>query len=290
MMPKGKAHCYDVWPNEGNSEQVLTVLRSFVKRPFLVEFDQSGHRVCVCEERLRTANKRQEIFTASAFRVRKKAFPSVVGPSGVDRLRIPDDTDLGEPTCFAFDPIAGKAAVYYTQNGPRSGVIREFLNEIGFPHEMSIEPVLRTDMRERLERTRFVQSLQFKIKDALGADHLRNAGVPVEKAIDIVGAVGGTDISVDVSISRSDSGLALSVVKRVARHLERVGDTHVQRLVLNAAEEEDAKCQKLDLLNARVEFTLDVADDDRQLDRSDCQQQLVEVLKEMLPGIAKKIT
>jgi hypothetical protein len=286
-MPQGKAHCYKMWPEEGNSEQVLLVLKAAAKKRSPISFDHGKQKIIVCEQRIHSV-KGQDVYTASAFRVREGAYPSIVEPSGVKPLELHDHEGLGEPMCFAYDPIDGNAVMLWSQNGPKPSSLHAFLEEIGFPHKMSIEPILRHDMKQRLERTRFVQSLHFKIKDAPNADYLRTAGAPVEMAIGLADSINGTDISVTVSIGRQREGLALGVVKKVAGYLCESGDTHLGQLVLNASQDDDVKCYPLDLLNARVEIMLDLTDEVREINRKDCQRQLVKILKEILPGIIEK--
>jgi hypothetical protein len=143
-----------------------------------ISFDHNGQRIVVWEQQIR-AVKGQHVYTASAFRLRERAYPSIVEPAGVKPLSLPAHEGLGEPMCVAYDPIDGKAVMLCSQNGPTPSSLHSFLGEIGFPHEMEIEPVLRRDMKERLERTQFVQSIDFRIKDAPHARFLRATGAPI---------------------------------------------------------------------------------------------------------------
>lgn len=286
-MAQGKAHCYHIWPNEGNSEQILQCLKKASRATSPIRFNHGNQQVAVGEQRMRTVGE-EAVYTASMFRVRDGGFPSVVDSVSVRKLELPSHEGLGEPTCIAYDPIMGRVVLLSSQNGPKHGALRPFLKEIGFPHEITIEPVLRQDMTERLERTRFVQSLNFKINDTPASRELAEAGAPVARALDLADSVQGTDISVSVSIGRRKEGLALAVVKQAARHLVEVGDTHLRKLVLVGADDDDAKCHHLDLLKARVEITVELIHNSREIDRADCQKQLVRVLKEALPAIDKR--
>ena len=121
-----------------------------------------------------------------------------------------------------------------------------------------------------------------------GARHFKAFGLPVEKAIELADSVGGLDISVSVSMGTKKGGLITRTVKKCAELLVDADATHIKRLVLNASEDEDVKCQHLDLLKARVEYTLELANEAREIDRADCQRQLVKILKEGLPAVEKR--
>jgi hypothetical protein len=287
MPPQAKAHCFSVAPREGNSVEILKLLRSYAKKKSVILIEKGDQRLCICEPHLRKLGD-SEVFTTSVFRVRSNAFPSVVGEQGPEHLSIPEGTGLGEPMCFAYDPVACRALIFCSQNGPRHSAIPLFLKEVGFPHEVEIEPLFRHDMMDRLDKTRFVQSLLFKLKGVPGNPELRNAGAPVATAIELAESVGGVDILVEVSIGATKRGLALEVVKKAATFLHDFGSTHVDQLQLNAAEAEELKCEKLDLLNARIEILIDVTHELRELDRGHCQAQLARALKEKLPGILKR--
>jgi DNA-binding FadR family transcriptional regulator len=62
----------------------------------------------------------------------------------------------------------------------------------------------------------------------------------------------------------------------------------VSRLSMKASESEDKKCQVLDLLNARLEVEIDVAEVAGEMNREDCHQKLLEAMKEVVPGIRKQ--
>jgi hypothetical protein len=286
-MPRGKANCFEIWPEEGNSEHVLEALMKAARKRKPIEFHHHDQRIMVYEQDIDSFAE-LDVYTASAFRVRDRAYPSIVDSAGVKPLLLPDNEGLGELMCVAIAPIAGRAAILCSPNGPTPSSLHSFFEEIRFPHKMRIEPILRTDMKERLERARFVQSMEFKIKDAPGAHNLQRAGAPVERAIELADSVGGVDISVTVSMGGREGSLATRVVKKCAEFLVDADAAHVKRLVLNASEAEDVKCQQLDLLNARVEFVLELAEDARGIDRADCKRQLIEILKEQLPGVEKR--
>ena len=110
-MAKGKAHCFKIWPEEGNSEQIFHVLRDVAKKRPAFAFDHNDQQVMICEQQAHTT-KGQALYTASAFRVREGAHPSVVGETGVKPLSLPENEALGELMCLAFAPIEGNAAIF----------------------------------------------------------------------------------------------------------------------------------------------------------------------------------
>jgi hypothetical protein len=284
---QAKAYCFWVLPKDGNAEDLSEALRQFARKEKPLELISAIGRIQVTEAHWRKAGDSQ-VFTATAFRIRINGFPSVIGDEGPERLDIPDSTGLGEAACFAIDPVQGIAVVQFVQNGPRHSIIPSVLEKLGFPHEVQVEPVLRSDMIERLQRTRLVQSLDFKLRDVSAPSKLAEAGPPVEWAIALANAVDGADIQVKVSVGNRKKGLALDVVKRAMGFLHGLHSTQVEKLQLLASESEDRKCETLDLLNARIEIELDVAESFRALDREDCQRKLVAALKEVLPAIRKQ--
>lgn len=282
-----KAYCFWVLPKEGNAEEVARLLRSYADHPRSIAIAQGANEFAVCEPRWRTAGD-SKIFTATAFKLRSRAFPSVVGDAGPEPLVISPEKRLGEPMCFAYDPAEGVAVVLFAANGPRHTLIAPFLAELGFEHELQIEPILRADMMERLDRTRYATSIEFNLKDVRRDDELKKAGLPVERAIEMVDSVGGVDVHVHITMGREKRSLAVDVVKGVAYFLQDLGGSYVTRLQLKASESEDQRCETLDLLNARIEIEMDVSDAQRELDRDDCQRKLVRAMKEVLPAIRKQ--
>jgi len=247
MKQKGKwtakAHCFHVFPQDGTAEEIRKLLRSFPRKAKTLSLSKSPGTV-VCEPHWRTAGD-DEFFTATAFRVRTSGLPSGVGKEGPEPLPIPEDMGLGEPMCFAYDPVSGVAIVLSGDSRLTERVIPMFLADLGFPHQIDVQPILRTDMLERLERTKFVNSMTFRLTDIQGQSELSKAGEPIRRAIELVDSVRGMDIRVHVSVSKRERGLTLNVVKQAFRRLHDLGSTHVKELKLSAAEKEDMKYQQL---------------------------------------------
>jgi hypothetical protein len=280
MANRPTASCFWTIPSDGTGTDLDAALQAFVKKKKTLRFDWGRHEYLICEPRLGKQDD-HGIVAASVFKVRSSAWPSVVSDTGPEPLTLEDGKSLAEPMCFAWHAVDQVALVYTTKNGPSASVLAAFAQAIGFQHDLEIDAVIRTDIMERLDKTNFVRALTFGVTGVTGRPDLRRAGVPVELAFDLAGSLHGANVEVRVSIGKNEPGLAVSVVKKVAKHLYDVGDTAVTSLRLEGAEQLDQKCEKLDLLNARLVKELDVAEDARELNRRDCQQKLIQVLQEV---------
>jgi hypothetical protein len=285
MPVKIKTHCFWLIPEQGTADDIARVLKQFASKGKPREFTAGFGTYLACEAEW---HAKVGALTTTVFRLRSSALPSAVKESGVTPLPIDDDTNLGEPMCFAYFPEEGAAIVHYSHTGARHSVIPDLLSQLGFPHPVRIEPILRTDMLERLNSTGFVRSLVFSLHRPQANSELRAQGAPVAKAIDVLNEVEGVNIRVEVSVGHEHRGLILDAVKGVARKLMKFGDAEVTALQLNAAEKEDERCERLDLLGGRIEFELSIADKNRELDRADCHKKLLAGFKVVRGEIKKQ--
>lgn len=285
MPLKVKAHCFWVMPEDGSQNDIEKRFRQFATKGKPVEFTAGFQSYLASEPRW---HSKARAATVSVFRLRSSALPAAVKGSAVTRLPIDPDTNLGEPMCFAYFPDLGVVFVQYAHTGPRHSVLPDLISKLGFPHPVRLEPILRTDMLERLENTGFVRSLLFTLHKPQSNAELKAQGAPVAKAIDLVKELEGVNIRVEVSVGHEHRGLVLDTVKGVARKLLKFGDAEVTALQLNAADKEDARCEKLDLLGGRIEVELSIADGNRELDRADCHKKLLAGFKVVRGDIEKQ--
>jgi hypothetical protein len=283
-MPVIKAHYFSVTTDGGTARDVATCLEAFCGKG-----DPSSCTVGMTPYHFAEAewHTREKAITASVFKIRSEALPSAVSAGAVGHLPIPATTDLGEPMCFAYYPYKNTAIVQYAHNGPRHTLIKEFLSAIGFGGVVYMEPILRPDMLERLERTRFVRSFTFKLRSPQQQTAIANAGAPVSQAISALQELKGNDVGMTVSVGREKRSLLVTAVKKVSRALLRIDETELSALVLDAAENEGQKCEKLDLLNARRIAEIEVRSSHRELDRKDCQRKLITQFESDWPEIVK---
>jgi hypothetical protein len=284
---EAKAHFFHVLPQEGNAAEITELLRKFAKKKKPLDLIRTAREVQVCEPRWHKVGQ-DEVFTATAFWVRTTALPALVGAGDPRQLEIPADTGLGEPMCFAYDPVQAIAAVTAAPQGPGPSVIASFLGEIGFPHKVVIEPVIRADILEALQKKKYVASFAYKLKGIHNSRKLSTAGLPVEKTIELADTVGGNDVGVEISVGVEKQGLAVEIVKATARRLYELQGTQVVGLKVRGAEVLGQKCETLDLIKARLEAKVSVTDASRELDRKGLQLELVRVLKEVVPGSRKQ--
>lgn len=281
------AHFFWVLPQEGTAAEITELLRKFAKTKRPLDLSRRTNPVQICEPRWHQVGQ-DEVFSATAFRVRTKALPALVGAGDPQQLEIPADAGLGEPMCFAYDPVQTIAAVMKAPQGPPASVIATFLEKIGFEPKVVIEPVIRSDILEQLQKKKYVSSFAYRLKDVHSSSKLRTAGLPVAKAIEVADSVGGDDIGVVISVGLEKEGLAAEIVQKTARKLYEFHGKQVVELKVRGAEAEGQKCETLDLIKARLEAMVSVPDASRELDRKVLQQELVRVLKEEIPEIRKQ--
>lgn len=273
-----KAHLFWVIPNEGSAAEMQRLVEEYCRDPSNLEFSIRENSFLAKEA---AWDRRRGAFTISVFKLRESDLPSKVGPDGqVESLALEDDDDLGEPIVFAYYPALEVCIVQDSQNGPRHPVVREVLREIGHDTPIHLSPVLEQDMMERLEDARIFRSLEFVLKSPTHIEELRRAGRPVAQALDLLGELGGVNVTVKVTMGHN-SGSLDGRVKRMAEQLVDFGDTDLGKLKLKASAGEDEPVEPLDMLNARVSREFEVAFNGREMDRADCRRRLLAVFESL---------
>jgi len=284
MAKNCKVHAYSIIPEGGCAEDIDGLLRAFANRKKLIRFKSNDGDYAIDDAHNRRAGGKPA-FTATIFKLRSTELPSVIDGDGVKRLPLAEDTHLGEPICFAYDPSRQVAVVQSSASGPRAQVISHFLDELRFPYHVEVEPLLRRDMIERLEKTSVFRSLEFKIRrparQARAA--LGNAGLPIERALEAMEDVDAATIGMQLSIGNGKGELMADKVKSYVKRLFMMGSTDVTSLKVSGVEKEGSKAVILDMLGARVEYLVELKASGREWDRDHCQRQLAGFLQEVDP-------
>jgi len=277
MARQSKAHAFAIVPRAGTPEEIQTLLATFVSKTKQVRFTSNANNYTAEDAHFRGTKK--NVFTAAIFKLRSTDLPSMIGNAGAARLPLADDTHLGEAMCFAYDPFRRIAVIQSTGYGPRYSIVRTFFEEIGFPHYIDIDPLLRKDVLERLEQTKILRRLIFSIHEPRDKGALKQAGLPISAAIDAMEDVEAAEIEMELSAKKGR--LAADKVKRYVTNMLKLKDLNVTKLQVSGMEDEEAAIVTIDLLGGRIEYLVELKQDGREWDRGDCQRQLAGFLQEL---------
>jgi hypothetical protein len=279
MTRKCKAHLFSVIPRSGTAEELAGLLTKFALKTKQLRFksNQVGYLVEDAHQR----GPARRVFTATIFKLQSSEFPSVVEGDAVKPLGLEDHHALGEAMCFAYDPTRQSAMIQSVGHGPRYAILRTFLEEIGFANYVDIVPVMRKDMLDRLEKTKYIRSVGLKVARPFGDEKgMKSSGVPIESAIDAMVDLGAEQIEIEIGMGRGKGQLNGGKVVRFIKKLLNTHDEGVKSLRLTGAEADGMSLQFLDLLGGRLETLVELKPVGREWDREHCQKQLAVLLGE----------
>lgn len=279
-----KSYLFAVTPINQPVSGVETAVVEFMKTAAPFEFSHAAQNY-LAEHLAWNANRK--ILTGTVYRLRSRGLPVAVRGTQTHALPLATDEHLGEPMCFAFWPDPGGALVHYSHNGPRHSVLSALLSRMDYPHPIQIEPVIKSDMLAELDQKTYFAGVEFALTDPAHAAELRNFGGPVGDAVEIQNALGGVNIRVEITMGHTKgTGLRREALKGLAKKLARLannavdGESPVRAVKVRGSAGEDAPLEELDLLRAREPVTLNVDEQGRHLDCSDCQRKLSTALHE----------
>lgn len=279
-----KAHLFWITPVNESAASVKTEVESFAKDIKPLEFQHAGHDYLATDLMW---NATKHVLTGTIFRIRASGLPSEIQGTEAKPLTIGPDTNLGEPMCFAFLPDPGGALIHYSHTGPRHSVMPALLSRMGYPHAMQVEPVIKSDMLQRLQSKKFFRGLEFALSDPKGMQELRAIGGSVGRALDMLDDTGGVNVRVEITMGHTKGeGLIANATKTIAKKLAKIGmqtadgSSPVRTVKVRGSDGQDAPVEELDLLNAREIVEMQVDEADRSIDREDCQKKLAKVLDE----------
>lgn len=191
--------------------------------------------------------------------------------------------------CFAYHPELGGAVIQYSHSGPRHSVLSEIARRLSTDQAFAVEPLIRTDMLQRLQEKKFFRGIEFALTDPKGIQELRSAGGSVGNAIGMLDDLHGVSIRVEITMGHTQGeGLAANTTKTLARRLAMIAaenvdeDGGVRAIKVRGSQGEDAPVEELDLLKAREEILLQVAESHRSIDTSDACRMLSASLADRL--------
>lgn len=228
------------------------------------------------------------MLTGSVYLLRSNNLPAAVTNGHVTPLPIAEDTDLGEPMCFAFHPEVGASLVHYAHNGPRHSALSCIVGRFAPHTAITVEPVIRTDILASLQQKQIFRGFEFSLSEPRGIADLRTYGGSVENAIEILSEVNGVNISVNITMGHTRGGsLDRGVINNLARRL--MAAPRVSSIKVRGSDGEGAPIENLDLLKAREEISLQVTESNRAIDTNDTCRQLKAALARRLPGLRRQI-
>jgi hypothetical protein len=154
-------------------------------------------------------------------------------------------------------------------------VIAPFLNQIGHPHAITVEPIILRDMMKRLQDAKFFRSIKFTLRGVQDNKELPKAGSAVAHSVEIADELSGVNVTVEVTMGHAKGSLGVGKLKDLARRLSHFGDHEVTTLQVDAGTEDGGAVEMLDLLKAKVGTELEIADRGRYMDRVDCRSKLI---------------
>ncbi len=284
-----KAYQFWVKPAEGPTAPVRQAVAAINNANRSFEFTQHAKQFLAQDLRW---EGRRGILTGTVYLLRSSNLPAAIHDGQVEPLPIGDETDLGEPMCFALHPEVGAAVIHYAHTGPRHSVLAAVIGHILPDVPIAIEPVLRHDMLEKLRRKRFVRGIEFTLSDPRGVQELRTAGGSVGHALSMLDDLGGVNVKVEITMGHSrGEGMVTDTTKALAERLARIGTEHVdgpggvRTIKVRGSDGDDAPVEELDLLYAREEIVLEVAETNRSIDTDDARRKLAAELNSRLPAL-----
>lgn len=281
-----KAFQFWVKPVNGTTAPVLQAVATINDGNRSFEFTQHAKQYLAQDLRW---NDERSILTGTVYLVRSSNLPAAIRDGHAEPLPIGDETDLGEPMCFAFHPEVGAALIQYAHTGPRHSVLAAIIERLLPDLPIAIEPVLRRDMLELLRRKRFVSGLEFAFTDPRGVQELRTAGGSVSHALSMLDDLGGVNIKVEISMGHSrGEGMIVDATKALAERLAHLGTENVdgtagvRTIKIRGSDGDEAPVEELDLLRAREQVTLEVNEANRSIDTTDARRKLSTALHERL--------
>jgi len=279
-----KAHLFRVTPVKEKAYTVRAAVEAFAKAIKPLEFEHAGHDYLATDL---IWNASKAVLTGTVFRVRSSGLPAEIHGTQAKPLSIDPSTNLGEPMCFALQPDPGAALIHYSHTGARHSVLPAMLSKMGYAHAMQVEPVIKTDMLEKLQSKKFFKALEFSLTDPKGVQDLRAMGGSVERALGMLDDTGGVNIRVEITMGHTKGeGLVANATKTLAKRLAKIGmeagddSSPVRTVKVRGSDGEDAPMEELDLLNAREVIKMQVDEADRSIDRGDCQKKLAKLLED----------
>jgi hypothetical protein len=279
-----KAFMFWVTPTDQQASGAKDAVLEYMKTAKPLEFDHLGQNYLAKEMQW---NAQRSILTGTVYRIRNSGLPVAVKGTTTHDLPLDDDEALGEPMCFAYWPDPGGAVIHYAHTGPRHSVMPALLSKMGYPHPITVEPVLREDMLQQLQSKRYFRAVEFALRDPEGIAELRDKGGSIGHAIKALKDLGGVNVRVEVTMGHTKGeGLVANTAKTLARELAKLGaeapDGHspVSTIKVWGSEDEEVGVVELDLLRAREPITLTIDEHGRHLDRTDCQRKLSGALNE----------
>lgn len=276
------AHLFWVTPVNEKAEGVKKSVEAFAKSVAPLEFQHAGHDYLATDLHWHAS---KGVLTGTVFRIRSTGLPAEIHGTTAKPLSISPSANLGEPMCFALQPDPGAALVHYSHTGARHSVLPALLSKIGYAHAMQVEPVIKTDMLQRLQSKKFFKAMEFSLTDPTGVKELRAMGGSVGRALDMLDDTGGVNIKVEITMGHTKGeGLVANATKSMAKSLAKIGmaagdaSSPVRAIKVRGSDGADAPVEELDLLNAREVITFQVDEAARSIDRADCQKKLSKLL------------
>lgn len=281
-----KAFQFWVKPIDGPTTPVRAAVSANTTGQKTFEFTHSG-RTYLAQD-LAWENRRG-LLTGTIYLVRSNNLPAAIRDGHAEPLPISEETDLGEPMCFAFHPEVGAAMIQYAHTGPRHSVMVDVLGRLCPDVPVAVEPVIRRDMLEKLRQKKFFRGIEFALSDPKGVQQLRTLGGSVGNAISMLEDIGGVSVRIEISMGHTlGQGLVLDTTRRLAEKLAKIGAQEVnghagvRAIKVKGSDGEDAPVEELDLLKAREPVPLDVGESHRSIDTVDACRKLSTALNERL--------
>jgi hypothetical protein len=202
-------------------------------------------------------------WAGDAVKIRMNMHPvkaSIRGPSGPFDLE--DHEGVGEETAFLYDVATNVLAFQRNRIGVTANAFAWYLEQIGQVDRVLLDPVLRRDGIERLDRLDQISVFDVRFAGVTNPAAIRRPGTGTGEFASLLRRYGAPNASVRLSIGRQRVGsLSVADVVAAAKSLLRIGgDRHeVTKIEVSGYSEEDGK-DMFDLLHLRMQGFEDVPD------------------------------
>jgi hypothetical protein len=202
-----KVHLYQVLPFD-NSPDLVIVLDSVVQTPLASRLRMVGQQEIRLEEVLppKLAGNPTPYWLLDFTRLRFEHGPGRANRSEpIEGFDLQNDDGFGEETAALYDPAARYMLVQYNHFGVRAGAIQDYLSFFDKASSQSYELRVKLDgtAEQRLAQKQILKKIVFKVAPAHMTQTQRNAGVSLERAIELSDNLQGQSIEISISAGRS---------------------------------------------------------------------------------------
>jgi hypothetical protein len=217
-------------------------------------------------EHPRSENNATDYWLLEFVKLRFEHGPGKVGKhTAVEGFVLGDDEGFGEETAALYDPKTNHMIIQYNHHGMRASAIERYFNVFDHaPEEVSsYELLMRIDPSAeiKLAQKRFITKLRFKIAPPKMTAAHRDAGISLNRVLELNNDQNGGAIEVTISASRGQTlgQRAMSMIndlRRLSAHDVDEGTDVVSRFEVGGKNDLLDKSDAINMITPKLELTI----------------------------------